>query len=68
MKKTFETLELHERGKMKLVIREMRNQLEQGRPLANVFEGLVTDPRMREMLVTAERGHHFLEGLEQVLV
>lgn len=68
LKKTFETLELHERGKMKLVIREMRNQLEQGRPLANVFEGLVTDPRMREMLVTAERGHHFLEGLEQVLV
>nr|WP_251128666.1 type II secretion system F family protein [Exiguobacterium sp. s26] len=68
LKKTFETLELHERGKMKLVIREMRNQLEQGRSLANVFEGLVTDPRMREMLVTAERGHHFLEGLEQVLV
>lgn len=68
LKKTFETLELHERGRAKQVIRDMRLQLEQGRPLAEVFSGLVTDPRMREMLVTAERGHYFLEGLEQVLV
>lgn len=68
LKKTLETLELHERGKMKQIIRGMRQQLEAGHPLADVFEGLVSDPRMREMLVTAERGHHFLEGLEQVLV
>ncbi|RHB51855.1 type II secretion system F family protein [Exiguobacterium sp. AM39-5BH] len=68
LKKTFETLELHERGKTKQVIQGMRSQLEQGRPLAEVFAELVRDPRMREMLVTAERGHHFLEGLEQVLV
>lgn len=68
LKKTFETLELHERGKTKIILQEMRLQLEEGRPLATVFEMLVSDPRMREMLVTAERGHHFLEGLEQVLI
>lgn len=68
LKKTFETIELHERGKTKQTIQHMRLQLETGRSLAEVFSELVTDPKMREMLVTAERGHHFLEGLEQVLV
>ncbi len=68
LKKTFETLELHERGKAKQVVRDMRLKLEQGGSLAEVFSVLVIDPRMREMLVTAERGHHFMEGLEQVLV
>lgn len=67
LKKTFETLELHERGKQKQLIRMMREKLESGMALAEVFSQLVTDPRMRDMLVTAERGHHFLDGLEQVL-
>lgn len=68
LKKTFETLELHEQGQQKLVIQMMRQKLERGLALADVFSELVTDARMRDMLVTAERGHHFIEGLEQVLV
>lgn len=67
LKKTFETLELHERGKHQQRIRAMRQKLESGEALTEVFSELVTDPRMRAMLGTAERGQHFIEGLEQVL-
>lgn len=67
LKKTFETLELHERGRDRRTVQAMRLKLEGGAPLSEVFAGLVKDERMQELLVTAERGHHFIEGLEQVL-
>ncbi|MCT4784306.1 MULTISPECIES: type II secretion system F family protein [Exiguobacterium] len=67
LKKTFETLELHERGKRRDKVTNMRIALEDGASLAEVFKTLVSNRRMRELLETAERGHHFIEGLEQVL-
>lgn len=67
LKKAFETLEMHERGKRRQSVTNMRVALEEGASLAEVFATLVSNERMRELLETAERGHHFIEGLEQVL-
>lgn len=67
LRKTFETLELHERGGGKTAIEAMKQKLEAGTLLSVVFSEIVMDQKMREMLVTAERGHNFIEGLEQVL-
>ena len=67
VKKTFETLELHERGKTKKTIQEMRHRLESGDSLATVFALLITNRQMLELLETAERGNRFLDGMTQVV-
>lgn len=68
LKKTFETLELHERGKMKKTVTLMRRSLEEGESLTGVFSLLVTERQMVELLEVAERGNHFIDGMEQVLL
>ena len=67
IKKTFETLELHERGKSKVTVQAMRRRLESGDSLASVFSLLISNPQMLELLETAERGNRFMDGMEQVL-
>ncbi|VXB31587.1 Type II secretion system protein [Exiguobacterium sp. 8H] len=66
LKVTMETLELHEKGKMKDCIREMRVRLEAGVSLSEVFSILITNRQMQEILHTADRNGRFMDGLSQV--
>lgn len=68
LNKAFETLELHEKGKEKAVVREMRIRLEEGESLTRVFSILISNQQMIELLETAERGNRFVDGLEQVVL
>lgn len=66
LKMTMETLEFHERGNKKELVRNMRILLEEGKHLTEVFSLIIMNPQMREMLKTAEQNGRFMDGLSQV--